>query len=115
MVDLRLQERMSVEMRGLAQEYVQGGEGSVGAAGPRCTCLVCLDGERLCERFVGWEGRLREVEVRVDGFEGAVDVVLPEVDVVFKGGGVCERIRYGPVFFGDIDGDKVVLLVENAC
>ena len=51
----------------------------------------------------------------MDGSEGAVDVVLPEVDVVFKCGRVCERIRYGPVFFGDIDGDKVVLLVENAC
>ena len=51
----------------------------------------------------------------MDGSEGAVDVVLPEVDVVFKGGGVCERIRYSPVFFGDVDSDKVVLLVENAC
>ena len=36
-------------------------------------------------------------------------------DVVFKCRRVCERIRYGPVFFGDIDGDKVVLLVEDAC
>ena len=62
-VDLRLQERASVEMRGLAQKYVQRGEGSVGATGPRCTCFICLDGERLCERFVGWERGLREVEV----------------------------------------------------
>jgi hypothetical protein len=51
----------------------------------------------------------------VDGYEGAVDVLFPEGDVVFKRRRVCERIRYGPVFFGDIDGDKVVLLVEDAC
>jgi hypothetical protein len=51
----------------------------------------------------------------VDGYEGAVDVLFPEGDVVFKCRRVCERIKYGPVFSGDIDGDKVVLLVENAC
>ncbi len=62
-VYLRLQERASAEMRRLAQKYVEGGEGSVGATGPRCTCFICLDGERLCERFVGWERGLREVEV----------------------------------------------------
>ena len=61
-VYLRLQERASVEMRGLAEKYVQGGEGSVGVTGP-CTGLICLDGERLCEGFVGWERRLREVEM----------------------------------------------------
>ncbi len=62
-VYLRLQEGASAEMGRLAQEYVKGGEGSVGATGPRGTSFICLDGERLCEGFVGWEGRLREIEV----------------------------------------------------
>ncbi len=51
----------------------------------------------------------------MNGSEGAVDVVFPVVDVVFECGGVRERIRYGPVIFGDIDGDKVVVLEEDAC
>ncbi len=51
----------------------------------------------------------------MDRPEGTVYVVLPEVDVVFECRRVCERIRYGPIFLGDVDGDKVVLLVENAC
>ena len=50
----------------------------------------------------------------MDRPEGYVYVPLPEVDVVFECGSVCERIRYGPVVFGDVDGDKVVVLVENA-
>ena len=58
-VDLRLQERASVEMRGLAQKDVEGGEGSVGATGPCCICFICLDGEWLCERFVWWERGVR--------------------------------------------------------
>ena len=62
-VYLRLQEGVSAEMGRLAQKYVKGGEGSVGAAGPCRTSLICLDGEWLWEGFVGWEGRLREVEV----------------------------------------------------
>ena len=62
-INLRLQEGALVYVRGLAQKDVEGGEGSVGATGPRCTCFICLDGERLCERFVEWERGLREVEV----------------------------------------------------
>ena len=49
------------------------------------------------------------------GSEGVVDVVFPLVDVVFVCGEVCERIRYGPVVFGDIDGNKVIVLEEDAC
>ena len=52
-VYLRLQEGVSAEMGGLSQKYVKGSEGSVGATGPCRISSVCLDGERLCEGFVG--------------------------------------------------------------
>ncbi len=51
----------------------------------------------------------------MDGYEGVVDVVFPKANVVFKGGRVCQWIRYGPVVFGDIDRNEMVLLEEDAC
>ena len=62
-VYLGLQEGVSAEVGGLAQKYVKGGEGSVGATGPCCTISICLNGEWLWEGFVGWEGGSREVEL----------------------------------------------------
>ncbi len=53
-VDLCLWERVSASVRGLAQQYVESGEGSVGATGPCRAWAISLDGEGLKEGSVCW-------------------------------------------------------------
>ena len=50
----------------------------------------------------------------MDRREGTVEVAFPEGDVVFVCRRACERVRYGPVIFRNVDGYKVVMLVEDA-